>query len=76
MKAISIFMITLCIGGNKSLAIIFIVMTHCTKLLKYSTITPSGNKRMNTVIGYEGFFAANYLSLDIDEKVLCFLQLY
>jgi hypothetical protein len=69
-------MITPCIGGNKPLVIMFIVMAHCTKLLKYSTITPSGNKRMNTVIGSEGFFASTYLSVDIDEKVLCFLQLY
>lgn len=42
------------------------------KLLKYATITPSGEKGLFAVIGYETFFTATWLSLDLDEKYYVF----
>ncbi|MBQ4891902.1 hypothetical protein J8L86_18800 [Shewanella sp. MMG014] len=42
------------------------------KLLKYSTITPSGEKGLFAVIGIEKFYTATYLSLDLDEKYYVF----
>lgn len=42
------------------------------KLLKYATITPSGEKGLFAVIGYETFFTATWLSLDLDKKYYVF----
>ena len=42
------------------------------KLLKYSTKTPTGQSGLYAVIGYEGFFTATFLALDLDEKFYVF----
>ncbi|MGI2175200.1 hypothetical protein [Shewanella ulleungensis] len=47
---------------------------HYTKpqLLKYSTTTPTGKNGLYAVIGYETFFTATFLALDLDEKYYFF----
>jgi hypothetical protein len=42
------------------------------KLLKYSTNTPSGEQGLFAVIGYETFYTATWLSLDLDKKYYVF----
>lgn len=42
------------------------------KLIKYATVTPSGEKGLFAVVGYENTFAATHLTLDLDKKYYTF----
>ncbi|WP_028764000.1 hypothetical protein [Shewanella colwelliana] len=45
---------------------------YSPKLLRYSDVTPNGDKGHFAVMGYERFFTGGALSLDLDEKYYVF----